>query len=99
MKIEGNKIRISFDYVGSGLYCNGDKLTCFIIAGSDSVFHPANAVIDNNTILVSSDEVNNPIAVRFAFENADEPNLFNREGLPASTFRTDNWKIITEPKQ
>lgn len=99
MKIEGNKIRISFNYIGSGLYCKGDSLTCFTIAGSDSVFHPANAVIDNNTILVSSDEVKNPIAVRFAFKNADEPNLFNKEDLPASTFRTDNWDIITPPKK
>jgi len=99
MKIEGNKIRISFNYFGSGLYCRGDNLTCFIIAGSDSLFHPAKAVIDNNTILVSSDEVKNPVAVRFAFKNADEPNLFNKEGLPASTFRTDNWDIITSPKK
>ena len=99
MKIEGNKIRISFDYVGSGLYCKGDTLTYFTIAGNDKVFHPANAIIDKNTILVSSDEVKNPVAVRFAFENTDEPNLFNKEGLPASTFRTDKWDIITLPKQ
>ena len=99
MKVEGNKIRISFDHIGSGLYCKGDKLTCFTIAGSDKVFYPADAVIDNNTVLVSSDEVKNPIAVRFAFENTDEPNLFNKEGLPASTFRTDDWEIITLPKQ
>lgn len=99
MKVEGNKIRISFDNIGSGLYCKGDTLTCFTIAGSDKVFHPANSIIDNNTILVSSDKVTNPVAVRFAFENADEPNLFNKEGLPASTFRTDDWEIITLPKQ
>ena len=99
MEVEGSKIRISFDHIGSGLYCKGDSLTCFTIAGSDSVFHPANAVIDNNTILVSSDAVKNPVAVRFAFANADEPNLFNKEGLPASTFRTDDWAIITLPKQ
>ena len=96
---EISKIRITFDHIGSGLYCRGEKLTCFTIAGSDSIFYPANAVIDNNTILVSSDEVKNPVAVRFAFENTDEPNLFNKEGLPASTFRTDDWKIITPPKQ
>ncbi len=99
MKIEDNKIRISFDHIGSGLYCKGDKLTCFTIAGSDKIFHPAKAVIDNNTILVSSDEVKNPITVRFAFGNNDEPNLFNKEGLPASTFRTDDWEIIISPKQ
>jgi sialate O-acetylesterase len=96
MKIERNKIRIGFTYTESGLYCKGDKLKCFTIAGKDKVFHPANAVIDGNTILVSSDEVKKPVAVRFAFENTDEPNLFNKEGLPASTFRTDNWDIITK---
>lgn len=96
MKVERHKIRISFDYTGSGLYCKGDKLTCFTIAGNDKVFYPADAVIDGNTILVSSDKVKNPVAVRFAFENTDVPNLFNKEGLPASTFRTDNWDIITK---
>jgi sialate O-acetylesterase len=99
MKIEDNKIRISFNHIGSGLYCKGDKLTYFTIAGSDKVFHPANALIENNTVLVSSDDVKNPVAVRFAFANTDEPNLFNKEGLPASTFRTDEWNIITLPKQ
>jgi sialate O-acetylesterase len=99
MKIEDNKIRISFDYVESGLYCKGDTLKYFTIAGNDKVFHTADAVIENNTIVVSSDEVKNPIAVRFAFGNADEPNLFNKEGLPASTFRTDDWDIITAPTQ
>jgi sialate O-acetylesterase len=96
MEIEGNRIRISFAYAESGLYCKGNKLTCFTIAGDDRVFHPADAVIDGNTILVSSNEVQKPVAARFAFENADEPNLLNKEGLPASTFRTDNWDIITK---
>ena len=99
MKVVGNKIRISFDHVGSGLYCKGDKLTYFTIAGKDKIFHPAEAVIENNTVVVSSDEVLNPVAVRFAFENTDEPNLFNKDGLPASTFRTDDWEIITHPKE
>ena len=99
MEVEGGKIKINFDYVVSGLYCKGDKLTCFTIASDNKVFHPADAVIDGNTVVVSSDEVKNPVSVRFAFENADEPNLFNKEGLPASTFRTDNWKIITLPKE
>ncbi len=99
MKIDDNKIRISFDFVGSGLYCKGDSLTCFTIAGRDSIFHPAKAVIDNNTIIASSDKVKNPTAVRFAFKNTDEPNFFNKEGLPASTFRTDNWNINTPPKK
>lgn len=98
MKVEGNKIRIGFEHVGSGLYCKGEKLTHFTIAGNDKVFHPATAVIINDNILVSSDAVKKPVAVRYAFENDDEPNLFNKENLPASTFRTDNWELITIQK-
>lgn len=99
MKIEGNKIRIMFDHYGRGLEFKGEKLTHFTISGKDKIFHPANAVIDGNTILVSSEVVKDPVSVRFAFANADVPNLFNKDGLPASTFRTDKWKIITEDKE
>jgi sialate O-acetylesterase len=95
MKTEKNKIRLYFDHTGSGLICTGEKPTCFEIAGEDKVFYPADAQIDGNTVVVFSKKVKNPVAVRFAFHNGDEPNLFNREGLPASTFRTDDWKIIT----
>ncbi len=91
-----NNIIINFDHTGSGLLNNGKELTYFTIAGKDKIFHPAKAVIKKNSLVVSSDIVKNPEAVRFAFNNCDEPNLFNKEGLPASTFRTDNWKIITE---
>ena len=96
MKKENGKIRLYFDYVGSGLFCKGENLTNFQIAGEDKIFFPAEAEIVNNTIIVSSKQLKEPIAVRFAFFNGDEPNLFNKEGLPASTFRTDDWKIITD---
>ncbi len=92
-KIEGNKIRINFDYVGNGLTARGGSLTNFQIAGSDSVFVPADAEIDGSTVIVYSDKVQNPIAVRYAWQNAVAPNLFNKDGLPASSFRTDDWKI------
>lgn len=98
MNIDGSNIRINFDHIGSGLLCKGDKLTHFTMAGEDKVFYSADATIENNTILVSSSQVKNPLAVRFAFGNTDQPNLFNIEGLPASTFRTDEWEIITEKK-
>jgi sialate O-acetylesterase len=91
MEIEGNKIRLSFDYIGSGLMANGGDLTHFKIAGADKQFIDAIAVIDGDTIVVASDKVTNPAAVRFAFTNTAEPNLCNKEGLPASSFRTDNW--------
>ncbi|MCD4731573.1 MAG: chitobiase/beta-hexosaminidase C-terminal domain-containing protein [Bacteroidales bacterium] len=96
MKIEDKKIRLYFDHVISGLLCKGEKLTDFQIAGEDKIFFPADAMIDDNKVLVSSKQVKNPLAVRFAFRNGDEPNFFNKEGLPASTFRTDDWSIITD---
>lgn len=92
MKIEGDKIRLFFDYTGSGLMAKDGPLTCFTIAGKDGKFEPAKAVIDSATIVVSSDSVKDPVAVRYAFTNASQPNLFNKEGLPASSFRTDNWQ-------
>ncbi len=96
MKIEKSKIRLLFDQVGSGFMVKGGKLTHFEIAGDDQKFFPAGARIDGKTVLVSSDQVKKPVAVRFAFNNTDEPNLFNEEGLPASSFRTDDWEIVTE---
>ena len=91
MKIEGNKIRLSFEYIGSGLMAKGGLLTHFTIAGANKKFVAATATIEGDTIMVSSGKVAAPAAVRFAFGNNDVPNLCNKEGLPASSFRTDNW--------
>jgi sialate O-acetylesterase len=95
-RIEGNRIRIHFDYTGGGLLAKGDQLTHFEIAGEDQVYHPAKAVIDGETIVVSASEVASPVAVRYGWSNTAEPNLFNAGGLPASSFSTDSWKRITE---
>jgi len=91
MQIEGGKIRLSFEYTGSGLMAKGGELANFMIAAADRKFVPAKATIENNTIVVSSDDVAKPVAVRYAFDNAGVPSLFNKEGLPASSFRTDSW--------
>jgi sialate O-acetylesterase len=91
MKIEGSKIRISFDHAKKGLMAKGGDLTFFAIAGSDGKFVPAKAVIEKNTVVVSSSEIVSPVAVRYGWSNIATPNLFNTEGLPASSFRTDNW--------
>jgi sialate O-acetylesterase len=99
MKSEGDKIRISFDYTGSGLWCKGDSLTHFTIAGIDKKFVKAKAIIDGNTIVVSAPEIKNPVAVRFGWENIPMHNLFNKEGLPASPFRTDDWPEKTFGKK
>ena len=90
MKIEGDKIRLSFDHVGSGLVSrDGNALNWFTIAGEDKEFVEAKAVIDGDTVVVSSDKVKKPVAVRFGWDEIAEPNLSNKEGLPASPFRTD----------
>lgn len=99
MKVAGSKIRIQFDYVDGGLVAKGDaELKEFTIAGEDEKFVPAHAVIEGNEVVVWSDEVNKPVAVRFAWRNVPVPNLYNKSLLPASPFRTDSWKGQTEGK-
>ena len=90
-KIEGNKIIISFTNVGSGLTTNDDEPPAeFAIAGDDKKFFWADAVIDGDKIIVSSDDVPNPKYVRYAWADSPvNPNLMNKEGLPAAPFRTD----------
>ena len=90
MKIDGQAIRISFDYAKNGLEAKDGALTYFEIAGSDGNFVPAKAIIENNTVVVNSPDIKEPIAVRYGWSNTATPNLFNKEGLPASSFRTDN---------
>lgn len=93
MKVERDTVRLSFDAVGGGLVERGGPLTDFEIAGADQVFVPAKAVIDGNTVVVSASSVAEPAAVRYGFTNWAQPNLFNKEGLPASSFRTDDWAV------
>ena len=90
---EDSAIRISFDHIDGGLVVRGGKASCWEIAGINKVFYPATATIDGITIRVSSDKVAEPEAVRFGFTNGAEPNLFNKAGLPASPFRTDDWPL------
>ena len=97
-KVEGDKIRVKLNHTGGGLVAKGGDLTHFTIAGEDEKFVDAKAVIDGNTVVVSSDQVKKPVAVRFGWTDTAEPNLFNKEGLPASPFRTDEFKMVTEGK-
>lgn len=88
-------IVIDFTNSESGLEsANGKTLTHFTIAGEDKKFHPAMAKIQENSIIVSSKNVASPVAVRYAWESADQPNLQNKEQLPASSFRTDHWDEV-----
>jgi len=91
MKVEEGKARISFKHVGGGLEAKGEKLTGFAVAGEDRTFYWADAKIDGKTVVVSSDQVAKPVAVRYAWADNPECNLYNKEGIPASPFRTDDW--------
>lgn len=91
MTINKNKAILRFDYAENGLSAFGNELQGFVVAGEDRQFHPAKAKISNNNLEVKSDEVKNPVAVRYCWENYVVGTLFNAAGLPASSFRTDNW--------
>lgn len=103
MKIEGNRAILSFTKVGNGLSTSDDSkygyLKGFAVAGSDQKFVWAKAYILDNQVVVFSDEVKEPVAVRYGWANNPiEINLVNSDGLLASPFRTDTWKGITEGK-
>ncbi len=93
MKAEGNKIKIEFTNVGGGLKSrDGKSLSTFEIAGEDDKYVAAEAVIDGETVVVSAKDVTKPMNVRFGWSNIANPNLSNKEGLPASPFQTKDWK-------
>ncbi|MCS7253449.1 MAG: sialate O-acetylesterase [Armatimonadota bacterium] len=89
MVVENSKIRIYFKHVGSGLVAKDEKLTGFAISGEDGKFVWAEAEIDGDTVVVWSQKVDKPVAVRYAWADNPDCNLYNKEGLPASPFRTD----------
>jgi len=106
MQVAGTKVRLTFDYTGSGLMIaakegrapavedKAGKLKRFAIAGADKKWVWGDAVINGNTIVVSSTEIAAPVAVRYAYTgNPAGANLYNRDGLPAAPFRTDDWKL------
>ena len=104
LQVDGSKVRLAFDHIGSGLIVGAKqgraaavedkegKLKRFAIAGADKKWFWAEALIEKDTVVLSSAEVLEPVAVRYAYAmNPDGANLYNREGLPASPFRTDTW--------
>ncbi len=92
-KVEGDKVRVNFSHVGGGLARGpGEKLQGFAIAGEDKKFVWADATIDGGSVVLSSASVPKPVAVRYAWAmSIPWANLFNKDGLPAVTFRTDTW--------
>ncbi len=98
MKVNDNEVILSFTH-DKGLFAKSKYgyLSGFSIAGDDRKFVWAKACIEGNTVVVYSDKVNRPVAVRYAWAtNPDDANLYNSDGLPASPFRTDDWKISTQ---
>jgi sialate O-acetylesterase len=96
MRVEGNRIVLQFDYVGGGLAARpSGPLKGFAIAGADRKFVWADAKIEGDTVVVSSSDVSQPVAVRYAWADNPTCNLYNKEGLPASPFRTDDWPGVT----
>lgn len=100
MVVEGDKVRIKFSHVGAGLaikdrygYVKG-----FSIAGADKKFVWAKGYLDGNDVVLYSEKVKNPTAIRYNWSNNPDGNVYNKEGLPAIPFRTDNYKGITEGK-
>ncbi len=87
----GPQLIITFGHAGGGLIAHDKPLQSIEVAGADQVFHPAVAQITKSVVIVSSPEVKEPIAVRYAWKNAPDANLFNGAGLPAVPFRSDNW--------
>jgi sialate O-acetylesterase len=93
MKIEGNQVTLTFENVPNGITSFGKELTCFEVSGSNKRFFPAIAYITNTGITLFSMNVNAPVSVRYAFKDFIIGDLFNTEGIPASSFRTDTWDI------
>ncbi|MCB9867353.1 MAG: hypothetical protein H6816_12060 [Phycisphaerales bacterium] len=91
MRVEDDGIRLYFDHVGGGLVARGNPPDSFTVAGADRVFFPAAARIDGDSVRLTSPQVPEPVAARFGWSNFAPASLFNREGLPASPFRTDDW--------
>jgi sialate O-acetylesterase len=97
-QVEGKNIRIEFDHANDGLVLRNKtkELNGFMIAGSDRHFLPAKAQVEGNMLILKADRVKEPVAARYAFTNTSAAVLFNGAGLPASSFRTDSWPIVTD---
>lgn len=92
MTVEGIMVKLTFDHAGNGLTTFGKELNNFKIAGANKRFYPAQATITGSGISLVSPMVEKPVAVRYAFDDFVVGELFNTEGFPASSFRTDDWE-------
>jgi sialate O-acetylesterase len=95
MEIGNGKINLYFDNAPNGFKIKGEgNPTEFLIAGSDQNFVPADVKLEKDRIVVFNKQILNPVAVRFSFSNTGMSNVFNKEGLPITPFRTDNWEVV-----
>ncbi len=99
MAARGNQVILSFTQVGRGLEAVGGELKGFAICGPDHRFVWADAKINGSRVIVSSPEVLHPVAVRYGWSDYPVVNLANKNGLPASPFRTDDFPMLTQPKK
>ncbi len=97
-RIAGKKVIVTFDYSGSGLIIKGEAAGQFVIAGQDSVFHPAEVSVIGSYLEIYSNDVPQPVAARYNWFGEPKACLFNKEDLPASPFRTDDWPGVTHRK-
>lgn len=95
LTVNGNAARVYFKYDFDGLVAKGGDLKGFAIAGEDKKWYWASAKIEGNSVIVSSDKVSAPVAVRYDWADNPDGNLYNGKGLPALPFRTDDWKGVT----
>ena len=91
VKINKNILTVEFDYADNGLEIRDKVPNQFEIAGENGIFYPAKAMILNNNVTLSSSKVSNPVVARYAFKNGSEGSLFNKSGLPASSFTSRNY--------
>ncbi len=95
--MEDGQVRVYFTQTGSGLNTNdGQPPSHFEVCGEDHKFVPASAMIEGDTVVVFNEDIQEPVAVRYAWSDDAVPNLVNKEGLPASPFRSDNYKMVTD---
>jgi len=93
--ISGDSVRLEFEHTSGGLVAKDGPLVGFAVAGADKKFHWASGRIDHNAVILSSQEVPHPVAIRYGWANNPPLSLYNGSGLPAPPFRTDDWPGLT----
>jgi sialate O-acetylesterase len=88
---EGSALRVHFTHAGNGLVAHDNPVQSLELAGADKIFHPAQGHIESDTLLVSSPDVKDPVAIRYAWSNDPTANFFSGAGLPVAPFRSDAW--------